>query len=63
MFNYEVQKKKDKKQILSMNLNSSKSRDIKEIESSYKMEKLFLTYKRFCFGNVLVNDKMLKYIE
>ena len=40
VFNYETEKKNEKKQILSMNLNRAKSRDIKDVESSYKMEKL-----------------------
>ena len=40
VFNYETEIKNEKKQILSMNLNRAKSRDIREVESSYKMEKL-----------------------
>ena len=40
VFNYEEEKKNEKKQNMSMNLHRAKSRDIKDVESSYKMEKL-----------------------
>ena len=40
IFNIESERKKDKKTILSMNLNRAKSKDIRDIDSSYKMEKL-----------------------
>ena len=39
IFNYEANKRNQKKAI-SINLNRSKSRDIKDVESSYRMEKL-----------------------
>ena len=59
MFNYEVEKKKDKKQILSMNLNRSKSRDIKEVESSYKMEKLLEKQSKI----ITKNEKKEQFFE
>ena len=40
VFNYEAEKKNEKKQNMSVNLHRAKSRDIREIDSSYKMEKL-----------------------
>ena len=40
IFNMDFEKKKDKKAILSMNVNRNKMKDIRDIDSSYKMEKL-----------------------
>ena len=40
IFNMESERKKDKKAVLSMNINRAKSKDIRDVDSSYKMEKL-----------------------
>ena len=40
IFTIESDRKKDKKTILSMNLKRSKSREMREVDSSYKMKKL-----------------------
>jgi len=40
IFNMESDKKKDKKTILSMNLNREKSKDLKELDSSVKIDRL-----------------------
>lgn len=40
IFNIESEKKKDKKAILSMNLNREKSKDLKEMDSSVKIDRL-----------------------
>jgi hypothetical protein len=40
IFNLESEKRKDKKAIFSLNLKREKSKDIKEMDSSVKMEKL-----------------------
>ena len=40
IFNAEAERKKEKKAILSMNLNRAKSREVRDIDSSIKMEKL-----------------------
>ena len=40
IFNIDLEKKKDKKTILSMNLNRPKSKDFRDVDSSYRMDKL-----------------------
>ena len=42
IFTIESDRKKDKKTILSMNLKRSKSREMREVDSSYKMKKLHI---------------------
>ena len=40
IFNMESERKKDKKAVLSMNINRAKSKDVRDVDSSYRMEKL-----------------------
>ena len=64
IFNYETEKKNEKKQNMSVNLNRAKSRDIRDVESSYKMEKLLekqskldtKSYKKEQFFEFFIND-------
>ena len=52
VFNYETEKKNEKKQNMSVNIHRAKSRDIREVDSSYKMEKLLEKQSKLDTKNV-----------